>query len=440
MRALILLATLACTSCAAAQTSDVRLIERARRIHGAVITIDAHNDISEGFGTAAVDPCTRLDRQVDLPKMREGGLDVVFFIVYVGQGERTPKGYASALAEALDKFAAIRRVPEQLCPDQAALALSAADVERIVGSGRLAIAIGVENGYPIGHDLSLVRRFHELGGRYLSITHIGHNDLGDSSNPREGEPEQEHGGLSKLGRQVVAEMNRVGMMVDISHVGKAATLEAMRLSRAPVIASHSSSRAVNDNRRNLDDEQLRALRENGGVVQAVAFNSYVRNAPPEKRAALTALRREFGITRGSDLSALPAGRRAEYEQRRAELDVRWPRATVSEFVDHIDYMVHRIGMDHVGISSDFDGGGGVVGWNNAAETFNVTLELVRRGYSEDDIRKLWGGNLLRVWREVERVAAKRHRDAVKRIGWLAVGLSLIAFFVYGYILWRRPRC
>jgi membrane dipeptidase len=403
MRAAALLsATLGCAACASAQETDSALAERARRIHESVITIDTHDDISANFATAAANPCNRLERQVDLVKMREGGLDVAFFIVYVGQGPRTPEGHATALAEALGKFEAIRRVPE-LCPEQAELALRADDVERIVASGKRAIAIGIENGYPLGNDPTLVRRFHELGGRYLSLTHIGHNDLADSSNPGDGEPESEHGGLSELGRQVIAELNRVGMMIDVSHVGKAAMLEATRLSRAPVIASHSGARAVNDNRRNLDDEQLQAIRANGGVVQAVAFGGYVRNDPPAKTAALAALRTELGI--GGSTRALSPEQRAEYRRRAAELDARWPRPGVAQFVNHIDYMVRLIGIDHVGISSDFDGGGGVVGWNDAAETPNVTLELVRRGYSEADIRKLWGGNLLRVWRAAERAAA-----------------------------------
>jgi membrane dipeptidase len=412
MRAAAALAvTLGLATGAAAQAPDTSLAERARRIHEAAITIDTHDDISGAFGTAAMNPCTRLDRQVDLVKMKEGGLDVAFFIVYTGQGARTPEGHAAALEEALGKFEAIRGVPA-LCPDQVELALRADDVPRIVASGKRAIAIGIENGYPLGQDASLVRRFHELGGRYLSLTHIGHNDLGDSSNPGEGEPAEEHGGLTDAGRQVVAEMNRAGLMIDVSHVGKKTMLEAIRLSRAPLIASHSSARAVNDNPRNLDDEQLDAIRANGGVVQAVAFAGYVKNDPPEKTAALAQIREELGITRGT--RSLTPEQRAEWVRRRAELEQRWPRANLAEFVDHIDYMVKRIGIDHVGISSDFDGGGGVTGWNDASESANVTLELVRRGYGEAEIAKLWGGNLLRVWREVEKVAEQSQAPRAKR--------------------------
>jgi membrane dipeptidase len=212
-------------------------------------------------------------------------------------------------------------------------------------------------------------------------------------------------GLSPLGREVIAEMNRLGMMIDVSHPSKGSMMETLRLSKAPIIASHSSMRALANVSRNMDDEQLLALKKNGGVIQIVGFASYLKVAPPEYTAAVRQLRREFGDG--------PAGcpiedpqKSAEYEKRLAELDAKWPdaRASVKDLVNHIDYAVKLIGIDHVGISSDFDGGGGIKGWNSAAEAFNVTLELVRRGYTEDQIRKLWGGNLLRVWGEVERVA------------------------------------
>jgi membrane dipeptidase len=196
-------------------------------------------------------------------------------------------------------------------------------------------------------------------------------------------------------------------MVDISHVAKSTMLDAVRLSKAPVIASHSGAKEINDNARNLDDEQLLALRQNGGVVQAVALGEFVRADPPEKTAAMQALRQE--LSAGGGTRNLTAEQRAAYQAKRQELDKRWPPATVKDYVDHVDHMVKLIGIDHVGISSDFDGGGGVLGFNDASEAPNVTAELVRRGYSEEQIRKLWGGNLLRVWREAERVAAELQR-------------------------------
>ncbi|MDH5805716.1 MAG: dipeptidase, partial [Gemmatimonadota bacterium] len=260
----------------------------------------------------------------------------------------------------------------------------------------------------IGQDITLLATYHELGARYITLAHGGHNDIADSSTPRSnlGDDEEEHGGVSEFGEEVIAEMNRLGIMVDVSHISKNAMLDAARLSAAPVIASHSSVRAIADHPRNMDDEQLLALKENGGVMQTVALGGYVKIDDPAKVDARNTVREEFGITSFQSFRNLSEEQRAQYDARIAELDEQWPPASVSDFVDHIDYAVNLIGIDHVGISSDFDGGGGIVGWQDAGETLNVTLELVRRGYSEEDIAKLWGGNLLRVWREVERVAAE----------------------------------
>jgi membrane dipeptidase len=342
--------------------------------------------------------------QVDVPKMVEGGLDVAFLIVYVGQGPRTPDGYAKAKQDALTKFHAIHRMTGQLCPQAIQLARTADEVVQIARAGKRVAAIGIENGYVIGKDLGLIKQYHEQGARYITLAHGGHNDIADSATPRASEPASEHDGLSAFGEQVVAEMNRVGVMVDVSHISKAAMLDAVRISRAPVIASHSSTRAIADHPRNMDDEQLLALKANGGVMQTVAFASYVKLQPQERQNAIAALRQKFGVTGGQSIRELSAEQRANYDRELAVIEKQWPRATVKDFVDHIDHAVKLIGIDHVGISSDFDGGGGVEGWNNASETLNVTIELVRRGYTEEQIAKLWGGNLLRVWRQVERVA------------------------------------
>ena len=376
---------------------------RARAIHDRVLTIDTHDDIPFNFATPEVDPGVRGARQVDIPKMVEGGLDVAFFVVYVGQGPRTMDGNERAKEQALTKFRAIRRMAEEMHPDKIAIAYRADHVNRIARSGKRVAAIGIENGYVIGRDLTLIRRYYDLGARYMTLTHGGHNDIGDSATPRDDEPAAEHGGLSVFGREVVDRMNRVGMMVDVSHVAKSTSLDAIRLSRAPVIASHSGVRAVNDHPRNMDDEQLLALKRNGGVIQVVALGEFVKSSP-QRRAAAQAVYQQLGITRGR--GELTSEQRTELRRRLAEVDAQFPPATVQDFINHIDYAVKLIGIDHVGISSDFDGGGGVSGWRDASETFNVTLELVRRGYGEADIRKLWGGNLLRVWKEVERVAAR----------------------------------
>lgn len=405
-RALPLLALLgACASASVENETD--LAKRAREIHERVLTIDTHDDIPFNYATPDVNACGDTRLQVDVPKMKAGGLDVGFFIVYVGQGPRTPEGYAKAKQDALTKFDAIHRMTEQLCPQSIGLAYSAADVERIARSGRKVAAIGIENGYVIGKDLSLIAEYHRRGARYMTLAHGGHNDIADSATPRANEPASEHDGLSAFGEQVVAEMNRVGIMVDVSHISKAAMLDAVRLSKAPVIASHSSTRALADHPRNMDDEQLRALKANGGVMQTVAFAAYVKLQPAERQPAIAALRQKYGVSGGQSVRELPADRRVEYDRELAVIERQFPRASVADFVNHIDYAVRLIGIDHVGISSDFDGGGGVEGWNSAAESFNVTLELVRRGYNEEQIAKLWGGNLLRVWRAVERAANAR---------------------------------
>jgi membrane dipeptidase len=403
--------------------ADQALIQKARAIHDRVITLDTHADINPDNFTRQKNYTQRLDTQVNLPKMVDGGLDAAFFIVYVGQGPLTAEGYASAYKQAVAKFDAIHHLTKEIAPGQIELALTADDVRRIAKSGKKVALIGVENAYPVGSDITRVKEFYDRGGRYMSLAHNGHSQLADS-NTGERDGKWLHNGLSEMGRQAIAEMNKWGIMVDVSHPSKAANLQAMALSKAPVIASHSAARALADHSRNMDDEQLEALKKNGGVIQTVAFASYVKiNKPdsPERAAAIAALRKEFGLPapgagggggggggggRGG-LNSLTAEQREKYTARMAELDKKLPgdpRATVADFVNHIDYLVKKIGIDHVGISSDFDGGGGVTGWNGAEETFNVTLELVRRGYTEEQIGKLWSGNLLRVMADVQRIA------------------------------------
>lgn len=396
---------------AGAQTDDAALVARARAIHERVLTLDTHADINPANFTPERNYTQRLATQVNLPKMEEGGLDAAFFIVYVGQrNDFTPEGYARAHEAALEKFAAIHRLTRELAPDRIGLALTAADVRRIYASGKKVALIGIENGYPIGTDLGHVKQFYDLGGRYLSLAHNGHSQLSDS-NTGERDGVWLHHGLSPLGREVIAELNRLGIMVDISHPSKQSMMQTLALSRAPIIASHSAVRAICNHSRNLDDEQLQGLKRNGGVAQLVAFNSYVKcgQESPERQQAIAALRQKYGLSGpgGGGGQGLPDSVRAAYQRDLQALNEKHPappRATVKDFVDHIDYAVKLIGLDHVGISSDFDGGGGVEGWSDASETFNVTLELVRRGYTEEQIGKLWSGNLLRVMERVEAVA------------------------------------
>jgi membrane dipeptidase len=410
---LIPLVALTAASTLSAQAPDPALEAKARAIHDRVIALDTHNDINPRDFTKERNYTQRLETQVNVPKMKEGGLDASFFIVYVGQGPLTPEGYDRAYAQAIEKFEAIHRLTEEIAPDQIGLALTAADVRRIAASGRKVALIGVENAYPVGTDLAHIKEFYDRGARYMSLAHNGHSQFADS-NTGERDGKWLHNGLSESGRQAIIEMNKLGIMVDVSHPSKQANLQAIALSRAPVIASHSAARALADHSRNMDDELLEALKKNGGVIQTVAFDSYVKIKPPdspERAAAVAALRKEFGIGAGpgggGGQGSLSEGRRTQYRARMDDIDKKFPpppMATVSDFVDHIDYLVKKVGIDHVGISSDFDGGGGVKGWNGADETFNVTLELVRRGYTEEQIGKIWSGNLLRVMDEVQKVA------------------------------------
>jgi membrane dipeptidase len=428
------------------QASDAALIAKAKAIHEHVIKLDTHNDIEPSNFTPDCNYTMRLTTQVNLPKMVEGRMDVSFMIVYVGQGPLTPAGYDNAYRQAVAKFDAVHRLTEKIAPDSIGLALTPADVLALHKKNLRIAVIGVENGYPIGTDIKKVEEFYNRGGRYMSLAHNGNSQLADS-NTGETEGYLYNNGLSPLGRQVIAEMNRLGMMVDLSHPAKGANMEAMRLSKAPVIASHSGVRALANVSRNMDDEQLLALKKNGGVIQIVGFAAYVKTDSKERVDALAKLRGDFGLDaqgggrgrgepganaprpcpvegtapqgrgrggRGNAaLDALPPERRAEYNKQLAAIDAKLPpagRANVKDFVNHIDYAVKLIGIDHVGISSDFDGGGGIDGWNSAAEAFNVTLELVRRGYTEEQIGKLWSGNLLRVWGEVEKVAQNLRKN------------------------------
>jgi membrane dipeptidase len=333
--------------------------------------------------------------------MRAGGLDVAFFIVFVEQQERTEAAYEQAKRRAL---AALERIAAAVrrCASEVALARSPDEVARIVGSGKLAVVIGIENGFAFGKDLSLLKNYRERGAAYVGLTHGGHNDIADSATPRLdlGDAETEHSGVSEFGKQVIAEINRLGIMVDVSHMSKAATLDAIRLSQAPVIASHSSIHAIVPHPRNMDDETLRALAAKGGVIQITPVHSFIKVDPPAAIEAFSALLDEFGLETDSDAKELPPDRGAAFEVKLAELERHWALATVGHLVDHIDYAVGVMGVDHVGIGSDFEGGGGVTGWSDASETANVTAEMLRRGYTEDEIQRIWGGNLLRVWQEV----------------------------------------
>ncbi len=443
---------------ASASPIDAAFVARARTIHERLLTIDTHVDIDpENFQVGQLNYAQRLNTQVDLTKMEQGGLDAIFFSIYVGQGPLTPAGYEAAWAVDTAKMNAIHRLAEVIAPSRIAIAYSADDVRRIAASGKKVALMGVENGYGIGTDITRVKELYDRGGRYLSLAHNGNNQLADSNTGEAANDWMWGNGISPLGRQVIEEMNRLGMMVDISHPSRGAIMQIFALTKAPVIASHSGVRALCDNPRNLDDDELRALAKNGGVAQMVAYWGFVKcdAAYDSARArAFAALNQEYGInaprrgggggaagrgpTAGTpgnscgtprvaqrsgttpaveeQLAAMPASRASGYREKLMALEARYPAtpmATVKDYVNHIDYAVKLMGLDHVGISSDFDGGGGLADYNCALESVNITAELLRRGYTEEQIGKLWGGNTLRVMSEVEQVGKRLRGGATQ---------------------------
>lgn len=329
----------------------------------AVFTLDSHVDIR---WPDPPDPRVEGPMRVDFPKMERGGLRAAVFIAYVPQGRRDPAGHAEAAARA---EAMLRHIRDRAGGEARRFCATAAEAEGAAEAGALAVLSAVENGYAMGHDLGAVARWRALGACYLTLTHDGHNDLADSARPRQalGDGPAEHGGLSALGRDAIGALNRAGMMVDVSHVSKAGMMQAAEVSRSPVVATHTACRALRDHPRNIDDEQLDALARVGGLVQITAVSAFLRAAPPGSGAA------------GAE-------------------------ASVEDMADHVDHAVRRIGVEHVGVSSDFDGGGGVRGWENAAETGGLTAALRGRGYGPREIGLLWSGNFLRVMRAAEAVA------------------------------------
>lgn len=378
---------------------EAEMRRRANKIHGQVLTIDSHCDtplnlLGDGLDLGI---WNNGSSKVDFPRMKAGGLDASFFAVFIGQGKRDEASFAKVKQDALGIFKAIDTSVKRY-PEQAEIALAAKDAKRIQKQGKRAVYIGVENGYPLGKDLSNVEEFYNLGARYITLCHTKNNDLCDSSNDKNG---AEHEGLSPFGEEVVVEMERLGMMVDVSHISDKAYYDVLALSKVPVIASHSSARSVCNHPRNLDDDMLRALAQNGGVVQLCVLNSYIKEQAenPEREKALMDLRKTF-----NNFENLSAERYSQGVDvwRKIYKDYPEIKATVKNAVDHIDHMVKVAGIDHVGIGTDFDGGGGIDGFNDISEAPQLTYELVKRGYSKKDIAKIWGTNFMRVFRAVEK--------------------------------------
>jgi len=385
----------------ACSTGEEQLVKKAEKIHQKYLTVDTHCDTPIEIMNSGFDLGEKHDRGcVDFPRMVEGGLDAEFFAVYIGQGPRNDTAYNKAHDQALKIFSAIRENVEKNS-GMASLAFSPDDAYKMKKDKKIATFIGVENGYPVGKDISRVKQYYDLGARYITLCHSGNNDICDSSTDPRG---PEHDGLSAFGKEVVKEMNRLGMMIDVSHISDKSFYDVIENSKAPVIASHSSTRAICSSPRNLTDDMLLALKANGGVIQICILSSYIKTPEPnpELDAKLKELREKYG-----EISTLTDEQRRLMREERWQIQSKYRKlATVSDVVDHIDHVVQIIGIDHVGIGTDFDGGGGVNGCQSVAEMKNITLELLRRGYSNSDISKIWGGNIMRVFREVEAVAGE----------------------------------
>ena len=375
-------------------------------IRAEIITFDSHIDIPFDFmENSKHDPGDNSDMQVDIPKMQKGGMDAGFFVVYVPQGPLNEAGFKNAKELAEKKFKAIVNMTKSYS-SKITLALSPKDIYRAKENNLLSAAIGIENGYTIGEDISLLDYYYSLGARYMTLAHIGHNQISDSSIPskRLNNSEKMHNGISPFGRKVIKRMNNIGMMVDISHISEEAAFEAIQLSRSPVIASHSCAKSIADHPRNLSDDLILALASKGGVIQVVAFPNYVK-VDNSRFFAIMELGKEVAKIYG-DRNFIPSMHaiKDEYIEGMKEINKRYPLPSVDDLIDHIDYIVELVGIDYVGISSDFGGGGILEGWIDASQTNYVTERLRKRGYSENDIKKIWGENILRVWREVEDIS------------------------------------
>ena len=385
----------------------------AAEVHERVITFDAEMDIPLDFMVGDKDAGKDTKMQVDLPKMDAGKLDGAAFVLFAWQKTRTPENDAVSRQEVDTKLAAIEKMLSTY-PERIALARRADDVPKIVKSGRHFVVLSIVNAAPYGDDIQWLSELYQHGLRMVAFTHAGNNQFADSNRPQEkfGDTEGAQGGLTALGRRAVAEMNRLGIMVDVSQITKDALMQTVALSRAPVVASHVGVKAKVDTSRNLSDEEMKAIAAKGGVVHIVAFASYLKSASQAQQDDLAAIEKSFGLKTFTDAAAkLPKEKMPEFMAAMGGYRARWASAgaTVVDMVDSIDYAVKLIGIDHVGVSTDMEHAGGIIGYKTAAEAAGLTAELVRRGYSERDIGKIWSGNFLRVWKAVEKVAAIRPR-------------------------------
>lgn len=380
-------------------SSEEQISRKADKMHQSMLSVDTHCDTPMRLYRGGFDLGVRNDKGcIDFPRMKEGGLDAEFFAIFIGQGPRTPEAFELEHQHTLATFDSVRNSVGRH-PDMAGIALTPDDAYRLKSEGKISVFLGIENGYPIGTDITKVKQYYDLGARYITLCHSSNNDICDSSTDKAG---PEHNGLSAFGEEVVKEMNSLGMIIDVSHISDESFYDVLKVSKAPVIASHSSCRALCESPRNLNDEMLQALKQNGGVIQICILSDYLKQPEPNPEfEAKAAELREKWKAMGTDLTD------AQKEERWNEyttLKKQYVKlATVADAVNHIQHVVDIIGIDYVGIGSDFDGGGGIEGCTDVSMMKNITKELISRGYSRDDIAKIWGGNFMRVMREVQTI-------------------------------------
>ncbi len=380
---------------------EKNLLQKAREIHNEILSIDSHTDTPLNLTDEEFDLSKshelKSGYRIDLPRMKKGKIDGAFFAVFTAQGERTDAGNEKAKEHAFNILKLIHQKIEEN-KSLAEIAYTPDDAYRIKKDGKRVIFIGMENGYPIGEDISLIQKYYDLGTRYITLCHTKDNDICGSSNDDSGDD-----GLSEFGKKVVSEMNRLGIMVDISHASDKSVSDVLNYSKAPVIASHSCAKAICDNPRNLPDSLIKRIAEKGGVVQVCIFSGYVKNIKPspERKEAMDKFDKKY-----SDYAKMTKEERAKARAERHEINEKYPMelATVSDFVDHIDHIVKLVGVDYVGIGTDFDGGGGLKDCRDVSEMINITEELLKRGYTKEDLRKIWGANLMRVLKKVQEEA------------------------------------
>lgn len=395
--ALVLLLVAGCGS------DDEKAEKKAEKLHKIMMTVDTHCDTPMRMTRSGFDLGKWNEKGcVDFPRMKKGGLSAEFFAVFIGQGPRNQQAYDKEHLDAVTVFDSIHKNVERNSA-MAGLALSPDDAENLFNQGRISAFIGLENGYPIGLDISRVEEYYNLGARYITLCHSFNNDICDSSTDPAG---PEHHGLSPFGVSVVEEMNRLGMMVDVSHISDEAFYDVIKVSKAPVIASHSSCRALCESPRNLTDEMLLSLKDNGGVIQICILSSYLKHPDPnpEFDTRMAELKKKWKTMGDSITDEQREQRWAEYSELREKYEI---LATVNDAVNHIQHVVDVIGIDYVGIGTDFDGGGGIEGCKDVSQMKNITKELIKRGFSNEDIARIWGGNVMRVMRQVQEMSARQ---------------------------------